>query len=245
MFSPAIVNVLCFDPDPEDKQHTHTHRKSNRRTKANTHPQNHGADQARGYAGKYCAKPEASHPAVSHCLCLVLATHVFRASGVLCIALKQCRSELFLNAWYFMESEKNGVKSWLKALTIGLCATFNRLLGYHPVRSTRPVIFFSSMFIRDTEHSNKRTEYHLTKYPDYPNPVFYLGHLGKYYFRSDALLHLRIEQVSVFVLFVVFCWSSPDATAHPLIAEKKGNNNTRSPVQPLPHAVGRGGFAAI
>ena len=68
------------------------------------------------------------------------------------------------------------------------------------------------MFIRDTEHSNKRTEYHLTKYPDYPNPVFYLGHLGKYYFRSGTLLHLRIEQVSVFCL-LFFRRSSPDPTS--------------------------------
>ena len=34
VFSPSSVNVLCFDPQ-------------------------RGADQARGYAGKYCSKPEA------------------------------------------------------------------------------------------------------------------------------------------------------------------------------------------
>jgi hypothetical protein len=107
MFSPAIVNVLCFDP-------------------------NHGADQARGYAGKYCAKPEASHPAASHCLCLVFATHVFRAFGVLCIGLKQCRSELFLDAGYFMESEKNGIKSWLKART-QKCYQLDALSYAHPI----------------------------------------------------------------------------------------------------------------
>ena len=33
VYSPSSVNVLCFDPS-------------------------HGADQARGYAGKYCSKPE-------------------------------------------------------------------------------------------------------------------------------------------------------------------------------------------
>ena len=64
MYSPSSVNVLAFDP-------------------------NHGADQARGYAGKYCSKPE---------------------------------------RYFFMESEKNGVKCWLKARTVGLCAAFNRLL---------------------------------------------------------------------------------------------------------------------
>ena len=33
VYSPSSVNVLCFDPS-------------------------HGADQARGYAAKYCSKPE-------------------------------------------------------------------------------------------------------------------------------------------------------------------------------------------
>ena len=97
-------------------------------------------------------------------------------------------------ARYFMESEKNGVKFWLKARTIGLCAAFNRLLGYHPVRSTKPVVFLSSMFIKDNEHSNKRSDQHLAKCPDYPDPVFYLSHLGKYFFRNESLLHLRVEQ---------------------------------------------------
>ena len=62
MFSPAIVNVLCFDPDPHKA--THTSEKQTDTLKL-TRTQNHGADQARGYAGKYCAKPEASHPAVA------------------------------------------------------------------------------------------------------------------------------------------------------------------------------------
>ena len=118
-----------------------------------------------------------------------------------------------------MESEKNGVKSWLKARTIGLCACFNRLLGYHPVRSTRPVIFFSSMFIRDNEHSNKRTDYHLAKSPEYPNPVFYLGHLQQYFFRADALLHLRVEQFVRYLLVSDTHVSSADKTAGGCIAD--------------------------
>ena len=61
MFSPAIVNVLCFDPD---RRKQHTAEKQTDILKP-TRTQNHGADQARGYAGKYCAKPEASHPAVT------------------------------------------------------------------------------------------------------------------------------------------------------------------------------------
>ena len=65
MFSPAIVNVLCFDP-------------------------NHGADQARGYAGKYCAKPEASYPAVASCVRLPCVTHVYpHASCFLAVATQE------------------------------------------------------------------------------------------------------------------------------------------------------------
>ena len=99
-----------------------------------------------------------------------------------------------------MESEKNGVRFWLKARTVGLCAAFNRLLGYHPVRSTKPVVFLSSMFIKDNEHSNKRSDQHLAKCPDYPDPVFYLSHLGKYFFRNESLLHLRVEQFTRYLL---------------------------------------------
>ena len=108
-----------------------------------------------------------------------------------------------------MESEKNGVRFWLKARTIGLCAAFNRLLGYHPVRSTKPVVFLSSMFIKDSEHSNKRSDQHLAKCPDYPDPVFYLSHLGKYFFRNESLLHLRVEQ---FVRYLIISDRDSDDT---------------------------------
>ena len=83
MFSLAIVNVLCFDPDLEQKQHTHTHTHTNighqtvTQKPARAQTQNHGAEQARGYAGKYCAKPEASYPAVASCVRLPCVTHVY------------------------------------------------------------------------------------------------------------------------------------------------------------------------
>ena len=79
MFSPAIVNVLCFDPDLEENN-THTLETKQLRKKKKTaraQTQNHGADQARGYAGKYCAKPEASYPAVASCVRLPRVTHVY------------------------------------------------------------------------------------------------------------------------------------------------------------------------
>ena len=136
MFSPSSVNVLAFDPC-------------------------HGADQARGYAGKYCSKPE---------------------------------------RFYFMESETNGVKCWLKARTIGLCAAFNRLLHYHCVRSTKPVTFLPSDFVRQTAYSSVRSEGHLQKFLEYPDPLFHLSPLGIYYFRNGSLLHLRIEQYNRYLL---------------------------------------------
>ena len=136
MFSPSSANVLAFDPS-------------------------HGADQARGYAGKYCSKPE---------------------------------------RYFFMESETNGVKTWLKARTIGLCATFNRLLNYHSVRSTKPVTFLPSAFVRDTEYSSRRAESHLARFPEHPDPLFHLSLLGKYFFRNESLLHLRIEQYNRYLV---------------------------------------------
>ena len=91
-----------------------------------------------------------------------------------------------------MESEKNGVKCWLKARTVGLCATFNRLIGFWCVRSTKPVTFLPSVFVQAAEYSSRRSEY--------PDPLFYLSLLGKYYFRNKSLLHLRIEQFNRFLV---------------------------------------------
>ena len=104
--------------------------------------------------------------------------------------------------YFFMESEKNGVKCWLKARTVGLCATFNRLLNYHCVRSTKPVTFLSSEFVRETVHSSIRAEGHLKKFPEYPDPKFHLSPLGIYYFRSKSLLHLRLEQYNRYMVGV-------------------------------------------
>ena len=56
------------------------------------------------------------------------------------------------------------------------------------------------MFIKDNEHSNRRSDQHLAKCPDYPDPVFYLSHLGKYFFPNESLLHLRVEQFTRYLL---------------------------------------------
>ena len=84
--------------------------------------------------------------------------------------------------------------------TVGLCATFNRLLGYWCVRSTKPVTFLPSVFVQAAEYSSRRSEAHLAKHPEYPDPLFYLSLLGKYYFRNKSLLHLRIEQFNRFLV---------------------------------------------
>ena len=75
------------------------------------------------------------------------------------------------------------------------------------------------MCIRDNEHSNRRTEHHLARYPEYPNPVFYLGHLQQYFFRSDVLLHLRVEQFVRYLLVSLTHVSSADKTAGGCIAD--------------------------
>ena len=93
-----------------------------------------------------------------------------------------------------MESEKNGVKFLLRARTVGLCATYNRLLAYRVARNTKPVTFTPAEFVCSSEYATQRTAAHRAKHPCYPDPLFYLSLLVKYYLRHESLLHLRIEQ---------------------------------------------------
>lgn len=91
----------------------------------------------------------------------------------------------------------------LKARTVGLCAAYNRLLNYHCVRSTKPVTYLPSEFVRDTAYSSVRSDGHLKKYSyplEFPDPLFHLSLLGTYYFRNANLLHLRIEQFNRYLL---------------------------------------------
>ena len=133
MFSPAIINVLPFDPK-------------------------HGADQARQYAGKYASKGE---------------------------------------KYYFLETERDGVKDFLKARTVGLCMAHNRLLNFHVVRSTRQVVFVPTIFVPGENTHTRRSPEHVASNGGYPDPAFFLGYVQeKYLYRNPALRHLRIEQVS-------------------------------------------------
>ena len=94
---------------------------------------------------------------------------------------------------YFMDTQNDGVRNLLQCRTVGLCMVHNRLLGFHVVRSTRPVEWTPPEFIPGRESRTPRTPWHLQQYPEYPDPHFHVGVVGKYLFRSAALRHLRIE----------------------------------------------------
>ena len=102
-----------------------------------------------------------------------------------------------LNAlqWYYLETEQEGgLRSFLKCRTFGLCMAHNRLLGFHVVRSTRPVVWTPGEFVPERSSRTPRTTFHIERNPDYPDPHFYLNHTGKYFFRNEALRGLRLEQ---------------------------------------------------
>ena len=91
-----------------------------------------------------------------------------------------------------METENNGLKEWLKCRTVGLCMVFNRLLNFHVVRSTRPCQYTPTCFIGKKEYRHLRDQSHVNKNPDYPDPEYYLTFVQKYFFRNEALRHLRL-----------------------------------------------------
>ena len=95
--------------------------------------------------------------------------------------------------WYFLETEKNGLKDWLKARTVGLCMAFNRILHFHVVRSTRPVQWQPAEFVPKKDSCVPRDPSHITNNPDYPDEQFYMSHLQKYFFRHENPRHLRPE----------------------------------------------------
>ena len=96
--------------------------------------------------------------------------------------------------WYYLETERDGVKDFLQCRTVGLCMTHNRLLNFHVVRSTRPVQFTPASFVPDKNQRTLRDPSHIATNPDYPDPVYYLNHTQKCLFRSEQLRHLRVEQ---------------------------------------------------
>ena len=72
--------------------------------------------------------------------------------------------------------------------------TFNRLLGFHVVRSTRPCMFIPACFLGQKAYRNPRDTAHIEKHPGYPDPQYFLNYTQKYFFRHASLRHLRVEQ---------------------------------------------------
>ena len=105
-------------------------------------------------------------------------------------------------ARYYLETTKSGdggrdcnaVKRWLQARTVGLPTAWARLLHFLFVRSTRSVVWVPPTFVQDPASASHRTPEHSAKNPTYPDPVYYLSFLGKYFFRNAEMRHMRIEQ---------------------------------------------------
>ena len=90
--------------------------------------------------------------------------------------------------------------------------TFNRLLGFHVVRSTRPCVFIPACFLGQKAYRNPRDPVHIEKHPNYPDPQYFLNYTQKYFFRHESLRHLRVEQ---FNRYLTSCDSDNNAkTSH-------------------------------
>ena len=112
-----------------------------------------------------------------------------------------------------METERNGLKDWLKCRTVGLCMAYNRLLNFHIVRSTRPVQWTPATFVPGADSRALRDPSHVKKCPDYPDPKYYLHHTQKYMFRHRDLRHLRVEQFNRYLAM------AGDKDANPMTLE--------------------------
>ncbi len=90
--------------------------------------------------------------------------------------------------------EANPIKRFLQTRNVGLCMCHNRLLGFHVVRSTVPTIFLYPQFTFDPTSRIARQEAHLQKVARYPDKHYYLQEIQYYFFRNEALRHLRPGQ---------------------------------------------------
>ena len=99
---------------------------------------------------------------------------------------------------FYMQTEetfqKDSVKFFLKARTVGLCMAHNRLFNFRVVRSTVPVVYHHTEFVPKLLWRFERDAAHLEKHPDYPDPQCYMNGTQKYFFRHQDLRHLRLEQ---------------------------------------------------
>ena len=90
--------------------------------------------------------------------------------------------------WYFLDTQQDGVKNYLKCRTVGLCMAHNRLMGFHVVRSTRPVQFTYAQFVQSKDYRTPRESSSLAE------DTYFMNSTQKYFFRSEELRHMRIEQ---------------------------------------------------
>ena len=101
---------------------------------------------------------------------------------------------------FYMETEeayqKDSVKFFLKARTVGLCMAHNRLFNFRVVRSTVPVVYHHTEFVPKPWSRCERDATHREKHPEYPDPDCYMNGTQKYFFRHASLQHLRLEQWS-------------------------------------------------
>ncbi len=101
---------------------------------------------------------------------------------------------------FYIEAEeayqKDSVKFFLKARTVGLCMAHNRLFNFRVVRSTVPVVYHHTEFVPKPWGRCERDATHREKHPGYPDPDCYMNGTQKYFFRDASLRHLRLEQWS-------------------------------------------------
>ena len=75
--------------------------------------------------------------------------------------------------WYYLETEhQGGLRPFLKCRTFGLCMAHNRLLGFHVVRATRPVVWTPGEFVPERSSRTPRTPLHMERHPEYPDSIF-------------------------------------------------------------------------
>ena len=72
------------------------------------------------------------------------------------------------------------MKRLLQSRNVGLCMCHNRILGFHPVRSTKATRYLVPQFVVPDANRILRIEEHLEAVPGYPDAEFYLNEVQKF-----------------------------------------------------------------
>jgi len=70
---------------------------------------------------------------------------------------------------YYLEAQRDSVRDFLQCRTIGVPIAHSRLLGFHVVRSTRPVTLLITKFVLEKQYSRPREDTHKAKHTNYPH----------------------------------------------------------------------------